>query len=165
MGKVVHDLSVQHAASLTGQARGDEGALAGNIKPEPLPPGRGRLVTPPQHQTHPDRVPATGWLTPGWPRARCLRAGSGVIPGHTRKMKTAISIPDDTFNEAERYAAELGISRSEFFTTAARHYIQELDAQSLTARINAALALAGSDESSQAAVRAGRRVLADGDDW
>jgi antitoxin MazE6 len=88
-----------------------------------------------------------------------------VIPGYTRRMKTAISIPDDTFNEAERHAAELGMSRSEFFTTAARHYIQELDAQSLTARINAALALAGSDESSQAAVRAGRRVLADGDDW
>ena len=61
-------------------------------------------------------------------------------------MKTAISIPDDTFNEVERHAAELGMSRSEFFTTAARHYIQELDAQSLTARINAAVAVAGSDE-------------------
>ena len=80
-------------------------------------------------------------------------------------MKTAISIPDDTFSEAERRAAEFGMSRSEFFTTAARHYVQELDTQSLTARINAALALTGSDETSQAAVRAGRRVLADGDDW
>jgi metal-responsive CopG/Arc/MetJ family transcriptional regulator len=80
-------------------------------------------------------------------------------------MKTAISVPDETFDEAERLAAALGISRSEFFTTAARHYIRELEAQSLTARIDAALALAGSDESAQAAVRAGRRTLADGDDW
>jgi hypothetical protein len=80
-------------------------------------------------------------------------------------VKTAISIPDETFNEAERYAAELGISRSEFFTTAARHYIQELDAESLTGRIDAALVLVGDDESSHAAVRAGRRALADGDDW
>lgn len=80
-------------------------------------------------------------------------------------MKTAISIPDETFNEAERRAAELGISRSEFFTTAARHYIQELDAQSLTGRIDAALAFAGLDETSEAAVRAGRRALAAGDDW
>ena len=76
-----------------------------------------------------------------------------------------ISIPDDTFNEVERHAAGLGMSPSEFFTPAARHHIQELDAQSLTAHINAALAVAGSDEPSQAAVRAGRRVLADGNDW
>jgi metal-responsive CopG/Arc/MetJ family transcriptional regulator len=80
-------------------------------------------------------------------------------------VKTAISIPDETFNDAERHATELGVSRSEFFTTAARHYIRELDAQSLTGRIDAALALAGPDDSSSAAVRAGRRVLADGDDW
>jgi hypothetical protein len=59
----------------------------------------------------------------------------------------------------------LGVTRSEFFTTAARHYIQELDAQSLIGRIDGALALAGSDDSSQAAVRAGRRALDDGDDW
>ena len=57
-------------------------------------------------------------------------------------MKTAISIPDETFNEAERRAAQLGVSRSEFFTTAARHYIQELNAESLTGRIDAALAFA-----------------------
>jgi metal-responsive CopG/Arc/MetJ family transcriptional regulator len=80
-------------------------------------------------------------------------------------MKTAISIPDETFNEAERRAAALGVSRSEFFTTAARRYIEELDAQSLTKRIDAALALAGADESSRAAVRAGRRALANSEDW
>jgi len=88
-----------------------------------------------------------------------------VIPGYTGGVKTAISIPDDTFNEAERRAAELGISRSEFFATAARHYIQELDADSLTGRIDAALTLVGDDDSSHAAVRAGRRALDTGDDW
>lgn len=80
-------------------------------------------------------------------------------------MKTAISVPDDTFSEVERRAAALGMSRSEFFTTAARYYIRELDARSLTGRIDAALALTGIDESSQDAVRAGRRVLAGEDDW
>ena len=102
------------------------------------------------------------------PRAQRTAAGRwrlSVIPGYTACVKTAISVPDDTFNEAERRAAALGVSRSEFFTTAARHYIQELDAQSLPRRIDAALALAGSDDSSQAAVRAGWRTLADGDDW
>ncbi|WP_043603082.1 CopG family ribbon-helix-helix protein [Candidatus Protofrankia datiscae] len=80
-------------------------------------------------------------------------------------MKTAISIPDDTFDEVERHAVALGVSRSEFFTTAARHYLQKLDAQSLTERIDAALALAGPDDSSEAAVRAGRLTLDDGENW
>jgi metal-responsive CopG/Arc/MetJ family transcriptional regulator len=80
-------------------------------------------------------------------------------------MKTAISVPEETFHEVERRASALGMSRSEFYTTAARHYIQELDAESLIGRIDAAVALAGTDESSQAAVRAGRRTLLDEDDW
>lgn len=80
-------------------------------------------------------------------------------------MKTAISIPDETFNEAERRAAALGVSRSEFFATAARRYIQELDTHSLTERIDAALELAGHDDSFQAAVLAGRRALGDSGDW
>jgi metal-responsive CopG/Arc/MetJ family transcriptional regulator len=81
-------------------------------------------------------------------------------------MKTAISVPDETFQEAERRADELGMSRSEFFTVAARHYIEELDAQSLTARIDAVIDLVGDDESASAAVSAGRRVLAaDTEEW
>jgi hypothetical protein len=89
-----------------------------------------------------------------------------VIPGYTRGMKTAISIPDETFGQAERRAAALGMSRSEFFTRAAQHYLQELDAQSLTARIDAALTLVGVDESTTAAVTAAHRLLAaDEDAW
>ena len=82
-------------------------------------------------------------------------------------MKTAISIPDETFNQAERRAAALGISRSEFFTRAARCYLHELDAQSVTGRIDAVIVLVGGlDESSAVAVTAGRRLLAaDEDEW
>jgi len=57
------------------------------------------------------------------------------------------------------------MSRSEFFTVAARHYIDELDAQSLTSRIDSAIDLVGADDSSTVAVDAGRRVLADSDEW
>jgi len=58
------------------------------------------------------------------------------------------------------------MSRSEFFTVAARHYIEELDAQSLTSRIDAVIDLVGEDDSSSDAVSAGRRVLAaDTDEW
>jgi metal-responsive CopG/Arc/MetJ family transcriptional regulator len=79
-------------------------------------------------------------------------------------MKTAISLPDETYEQATRQAAELGISRSEFFARAARSYLDQLAAHSLTAQINEVLQDAG-DDSNAAAAAAGRRYLADQDDW
>lgn len=79
-------------------------------------------------------------------------------------MKTAISVPDETFDRATRRARELGMSRSEFFATAAVRYLAELDRASLTGRIDEALSLAGKDEDSAAAVCAGRRQLTP-QDW
>jgi hypothetical protein len=80
-------------------------------------------------------------------------------------MKTAISLPDDTFQQATRRAAELGISRSEFFARAARRYLDDLASGSLTRQIDEALAAAGADDSNRAAATAGRRALAGEDDW
>ena len=88
-----------------------------------------------------------------------------VIPGYTARVKTAISVPDETFEQATRQAAELGISRSEFFTRAARRYLDELAARSLTQQVDEALQTAGRDDSASAAVAAGRQRLAAGDDW
>ena len=89
-----------------------------------------------------------------------------VIPGHTLGMKTAISLPDETFDRASRRAKELGMSRSEFFARAAVNYLDELDAKSLTAQMDAALDLIGeTDESIELAVSAGRRVLGATDEW
>ena len=87
-----------------------------------------------------------------------------VIPGYTARVKTAISVPDETFEQATRQAAELGISRSEFFTRAARRYLDELAARSLTQQVDEALQTAGRDDSAAAAA-AGRQRLAAGDDW
>jgi metal-responsive CopG/Arc/MetJ family transcriptional regulator len=80
-------------------------------------------------------------------------------------MKTAISVPDDTFEQATRQAAELGISRSEFFARAARRYLDELASRSLTQQVNDTLKAAGSDDSAAAAAEAGRDLLASGEDW
>jgi metal-responsive CopG/Arc/MetJ family transcriptional regulator len=81
-------------------------------------------------------------------------------------MKTAISIPDDTFERASRRARDLGMSRSEFFTRAVAYYLYQLDAESLTDQINAAVAaLAGRDDTAEQAVSAGRRVLASTPEW
>jgi metal-responsive CopG/Arc/MetJ family transcriptional regulator len=81
-------------------------------------------------------------------------------------MKTAISVPDQIFEQATDQAAELGISRSEFFARAARRYLDELAAQSLTMQIDQALEAAGDDDTGAAAAAAGRHMLAAGnDDW
>ena len=80
-------------------------------------------------------------------------------------MKTAISLPDDTFEQASQRAEELGISRSEFFARAARRYLDELSSRSLTRQIDEALAAAGHDDSGAVAVAAGRRLLEGEDGW
>jgi metal-responsive CopG/Arc/MetJ family transcriptional regulator len=81
-------------------------------------------------------------------------------------MKTAISVPDEVFDAATKRARELGISRSEFFSTAATRYLDELSRESLTDRINQVLALPGYDaEASEFAASVNRRRLNADDDW
>ncbi len=79
-------------------------------------------------------------------------------------MKTAISIPDETFERVERQTAKLGISRSEFFAREARKYLRELEGPELTEAINRALE--GVDQSEEIAIgRAAARKLVDAGLW
>jgi metal-responsive CopG/Arc/MetJ family transcriptional regulator len=78
-------------------------------------------------------------------------------------MKTAISVPDETFQRASERAQQLGISRSEFFATAAKRYLEDLDRESLTARIDQALELVGEDLDTGSATEVGRSRLARAD--
>lgn len=88
-----------------------------------------------------------------------------VIPSYTFAVKTAISVPDETYERASRCAGDLGISRSEFFARAAQRYLDELDAQSLTRQVDDALDRLGApDDTSVHAVAAGHRLLAETDD-
>lgn len=93
---------------------------------------------------------------------------SRVIPGYTHGMKTAISVPDEVFERVDAKAAALGVSRSEFFTQAARKYLEELESQSLTNQFNEALEATGYDDSDEWAIEAGHRLLsklAEEDPW
>ncbi len=51
-------------------------------------------------------------------------------------MKTAISIPDELFESAERFAQRQGMSRSELYATALRHYLQEHRSEGITERLD-----------------------------
>lgn len=52
-------------------------------------------------------------------------------------MKTAISIPDEIFEEAEKAAKRLGLSRSELFTRAIKAFLSERSERSITSSYNA----------------------------
>ena len=51
-------------------------------------------------------------------------------------MKTAVSIPDDVFAEAERLASRLQISRSKLYARALAEFVARHDDDSLTLQVN-----------------------------
>ncbi|MFW6199726.1 MAG: hypothetical protein ACOC8K_04055 [Gemmatimonadota bacterium] len=59
-----------------------------------------------------------------------------VIPWYNSGMKTAISLPDDLFEEAEALAAEKSVSRSELYATALAEYVAKHRDAEVTKRLN-----------------------------
>jgi predicted transcriptional regulator len=55
-------------------------------------------------------------------------------------VKTAISIPDATFQRAERHARELGMSRSELYSKAVERWLDASERRQITDQIDRALA-------------------------
>jgi metal-responsive CopG/Arc/MetJ family transcriptional regulator len=51
-------------------------------------------------------------------------------------MKTAISVPDEVFEAADRTAKKLGVSRSELYSTAVSEYIERQRVEDVTSRLN-----------------------------
>jgi metal-responsive CopG/Arc/MetJ family transcriptional regulator len=82
-------------------------------------------------------------------------------------MKTAISIPDDTFDRVTRTARRLGMSRSELMTKATVAYLDDLESHDLTREIDRALNLVEIDVSvDQEVVEASKARLAEiNDEW
>ncbi len=73
-------------------------------------------------------------------------------------MKTAISVPDDVFAQVEAASTRMGISRSAFFATAARRWLEVLDEQAATDQIDAALEAAGAPDDNEAFLRQAART-------
>jgi metal-responsive CopG/Arc/MetJ family transcriptional regulator len=69
-------------------------------------------------------------------------------------VKTAISLPDETFERVERAAAKLGVSRSEFFARAAERWLDALDDDQTTDAIDRAIAGLPADTAFTAAAAA-----------
>jgi hypothetical protein len=54
-------------------------------------------------------------------------------------MKTAISVPDETFWRVEQAARRLGVSRSQFYARAAQSWLDALEDEDTTEAINRAV--------------------------
>ncbi len=77
-------------------------------------------------------------------------------------MKTAISISDKLFREADTVANQLGISRSELYATAIAEYLAQRNASEITARLDQVYAAVdGRLDSSVAAGQARRGARVD----
>ena len=60
-------------------------------------------------------------------------------------MKTAISLPDQIFEEAEVLAQNLGISRSELYTEALKVYLRRYNRERILSKLNEVYSQESSD--------------------
>ena len=90
---------------------------------------------------------------------RSLPCGAG--DSYTRGMKTAVSVPDHVFAEAERLAKRLKKSRSQVYAEALAEYVARHDEDQVTERVNVALDAIGEPHQDPALAEAVYRVLRD----
>lgn len=65
----------------------------------------------------------------------CIVSG-GYNAWYTHVMKTAVSLPDEVFDAAERFAHERGLTRSALYAQAIGAFLESHDIDPLTEAIN-----------------------------
>ena len=80
-------------------------------------------------------------------------------------MKTAISIPDATFESAERLAKRLGISRSQLYSDAVGALIEKYRYSGVTEQLDAIYKIDPDASSLDKGIEALQSRTFDGDDW
>lgn len=94
-------------------------------------------------------------------KIRLLRSSRGYTPG----MKTAVSVPDDVFQKAERLARREGRSRSDVYSAALREYVARRSPDELTASIDSALAELGDAAISDSFVQSAAAASLRSSEW
>lgn len=88
----------------------------------------------------------------------CVPLATTPVTGYTLGMKTAVSIPNELFETAERLARRTRKSRSQLFSDALREYVAHRSPDKVTESMDQALAEIG-DEGDQFVALASRRRL------
>ena len=84
---------------------------------------------------------------------------------YTRRMKTAISIPDPVFKSAEQLASRLRVSRSELYAKAVRAFVEEHRDDLVTSRLNEVYGPGAEDSALDPALAAMQRRAVRRDRW
>ena len=89
---------------------------------------------------------------------------SGYTIGYTIYMKTAISIPDNLFEAAEKLAGRLGISRSELYQRAVARFLEQQGGDVVRETLDRVYAKQSNRDLDPLIRAAGEHVLTD-DEW
>jgi succinate dehydrogenase/fumarate reductase flavoprotein subunit len=85
----------------------------------------------------------------------------GPAHGYANGMKTAISLPDDVYHEAERHAKRTRKSRSQLYAEALAEYLARHAPDEVTERMNQVLVELGEPRLDPFLAGAARRLLKD----
>jgi metal-responsive CopG/Arc/MetJ family transcriptional regulator len=80
-------------------------------------------------------------------------------------MKTAISIPDRVFKKAERSAKKHGLSRSRFYANAVEKYLEVIDQEAVTRKLDAVYSKVKADTGALGLQRLNFEKQYGNDDW
>ncbi len=78
-------------------------------------------------------------------------------------MKTAISLPDELYQEADAVAEQIGVSRSQLYATALAEYLAKFRSEGVTSQLNAVYAAA--PDAADGALKAAARKSAGRASW
>ena len=85
-------------------------------------------------------VPDAAEPAPAAPVPAALAWSAWCDWSYTRRVKTAISLPDDVFEAAEDLARKLGVSRSRLYSRAVAEYVTQQTESDVTERLDAVYA-------------------------
>jgi len=107
--------------------------------------------------------PKTGGLLRVAVQTRPLTSGHTIVI--LKHMKTAVSIPDDVYEQAERTARQLGVPRSRLITQALREFLRNHEASQVTQRLNEVIEETRPDETMDNVSVESLRQLTRDDTW
>lgn len=85
--------------------------------------------------------------------------------GYTPGMKTAVSVPDDIFREADALARRSARSRSEVYSAALRDYLARHDPEQVTRALDDVVSRIGGAEGEEEFLAAAGRRLLEQSEW
>jgi hypothetical protein len=88
----------------------------------------------------------------------------GHTSGYTHPMKTAISIPDNLFEAAEKVARRLGISRSELYQRAVARFLEQQSGDVVREALDNVYGKSSNRDLDPLIKAAGEHILTD-EDW